>query len=72
MFVGYQQIRLYDIKSNNPNAVAKYDDISKNITAIGFNEEGTWMFSTGEDHAARIWDLRWAHQSDMFYDGWRC
>lgn len=49
---------MYDIHSNNPNAVTKYEDISKNVTAVGFNEEGTWMFSSGEDHAARIWDRR--------------
>lgn len=55
---GYQHIRMYDIHSNNPNAVTKYEDISKNVTAVGFNEEGTWMFSSGEDHAARIWDRR--------------
>ncbi|XP_067935101.1 target of rapamycin complex subunit lst8-like [Watersipora subatra] len=55
---GYQQIRVFDINSSNPNPVTKYEDISKNITAIGFNEEGSWMYSSGEDHAARIWDRR--------------
>ncbi|KAF6018013.1 hypothetical protein EB796_023694 [Bugula neritina] len=55
---GYQHIRIYDINSNNPNAITKYEDISKNVTAIGFNEEGTWMYSSGEDHNARIWDRR--------------
>lgn len=55
---GYQQIRMYDINSNNANPVVKYDGISKNVTSVGFHEDGKWMFSGGEDYSARIWDLR--------------
>ena len=59
-FLGYQHIRMYDLNSNNPNPTINYDGISKNVTAVGFHEEGKWMFTGGEDNSARIWDLRCA------------
>ena len=55
---GYQHIRMYDLNSTNPIPVINYDGISKNVTAVGFHEEGKWMFTGGEDSSARIWDLR--------------
>ncbi|XP_033226192.1 target of rapamycin complex subunit lst8 [Belonocnema kinseyi] len=55
---GYQHIRMYDLASNNPNPVINYDGITKNVTGLGFQEEGKWMYTGGEDCSARIWDLR--------------
>ncbi|XP_041346229.1 target of rapamycin complex subunit LST8 [Pyrgilauda ruficollis] len=54
---GYQHIRMYDLNSNNPNPVINYDGVSKNITSVGFHEDGRWMYTGGEDCMARIWDL---------------
>uniref|UniRef100_A0A674MH95 Target of rapamycin complex subunit lst8 n=1 Tax=Takifugu rubripes TaxID=31033 RepID=A0A674MH95_TAKRU len=54
---GYQHIRMYDLNSNNPNPVINYDGVSKNITSVGFHEDGRWMYTGGEDCLARIWDL---------------
>lgn len=55
---GYQHIRMYDLKGNNPNSVLNYESVSKNITSLGFQENGKWMYTGGEDCKARIWDLR--------------
>ncbi|XP_012275123.1 target of rapamycin complex subunit lst8 [Orussus abietinus] len=55
---GYQHIRMYDLGSSNPNPVINYEGVSKNITGLGFQEDGKWMFTGGEDCSARIWDLR--------------
>ncbi|KAH3873331.1 target of rapamycin complex subunit lst8-like isoform X2 [Dreissena polymorpha] len=55
---GYQHIRMYDLNSNNPKPVINYDGISKNVTSVGFHEDGKWMYTGGEDNCARIWDLR--------------
>lgn len=55
---GFQHIRMYDIHSNNANPVVNYEGVQKNFTAVGFQEEGRWMFTGSEDNAAKIWDLR--------------
>lgn len=60
--LGYQHIRMYDLNSNNPNPVINYDGVSKNITSVGFHEDGRWMYTGGEDCMARIWDLRYMRQ----------
>lgn len=49
---------MYDLTTNNPNVVSNYEGISKNITDIGFQEDGKWMYSGGEDGKCRVWDLR--------------
>lgn len=49
---------MYDLCSNNPNPVINYEGVSKNVTGVGFQEDGKWMFTGGEDCSARIWDLR--------------
>nr|BAN20635.1 vegetatible incompatibility protein HET-E-1, putative [Riptortus pedestris] len=55
---GHQHIRMYDLMSNSTSPVVNYEGISKNVTGVGFHEEGKWMFTGGEDCSARIWDLR--------------
>ncbi|KAL7742834.1 hypothetical protein ACLKA6_012258 [Drosophila palustris] len=54
---GYQCIRLYDLESNSTGPVINFDGVQKNITRLGFQEEGKWMFTAGEDHRVRIWDM---------------
>lgn len=49
---------MYDLTCNNPSAVVNYEGTSKNVTSVGFEEKGKWMYSGGEDCRARIWDLR--------------
>jgi WD40 repeat protein len=58
IYAGFQHIRMYDLNSNNPNPVVNYEGVSKNVTAVGFQEDGKWMFTGGEDGTAKIWDLR--------------
>jgi G protein beta subunit-like protein len=54
----YQHIKMYDLMSNNPNPVMKLDQLQKNIVTLGFSDERHFMFSGGEDHCVRIWDMR--------------
>ena len=35
-----------------------FEGISKNVTSVGFYQNGQFMYSGGEDHTARLWDLR--------------
>ncbi|KAK4337083.1 hypothetical protein RND71_043683 [Anisodus tanguticus] len=32
--------------------------VTKNVTAVGFNTDGRWMYSGSEDGFCRIWDLK--------------
>ena len=54
---GYQHIRMFDLTSNNLNPVVNYEG-SKNIMTVGFQDDGRWMYTGGEDCSARIWDLK--------------
>jgi len=56
----YQQIRMYDVHSSEPTPVYVFEGMSKNVSCLGFYENGHFMYSGGEDCTARIWDLRWA------------
>lgn len=49
---------MYDLNSINPNPVINYEGVSKNLTSVGFQEDGKWMFTGGEDCSARVWDIR--------------
>uniref|UniRef100_A0A2M4ATI3 Target of rapamycin complex subunit lst8 n=1 Tax=Anopheles triannulatus TaxID=58253 RepID=A0A2M4ATI3_9DIPT len=58
---GYQHIRLYDMHSNHP--IVNFEGVAKNVTQVGFEEEGKWMFTGGEDGKVRIWDMSSANPS---------
>ncbi|XP_023347122.1 target of rapamycin complex subunit lst8 isoform X2 [Eurytemora carolleeae] len=56
---GYQHIRMYDLTSGNLNPIVNYDQgITKNVMAVGCQDDGKWMYTGGEDCSARIWDLK--------------
>jgi len=55
---GYQHIRMFDLTSGDLNPVVNYGGISKNVMTVGFQDDGRWMFTGGEDCTARIWDLK--------------
>jgi len=55
---GYQHIRMFDLLNHNANPLVNYDGVSRNVSVVGFQEDGKWMFTGGEDSSARIWDLR--------------
>jgi len=62
---GYQHIRMFDLTSGNLNPVVNFEGISKNVMTIGFQDEGRWMYTGGEDCSARIWDLKMRNQGNL-------
>ncbi|ROT61930.1 lethal with SEC13 protein 8 [Penaeus vannamei] len=50
---GYQHIRMYDINSSAPNPVINYEGVSKNVTAVGFQEDG----KSRNLHVSRIFQV---------------
>ena len=41
-----------------PAAGASYDGHTGNVTAVGFEPHGRWMYTGSEDGTVKIWDLR--------------
>ena len=36
-----------------------FDGHGGNVTGLGFQKEGKWMYSCSEDSTIKIWDLRY-------------
>lgn len=36
-----------------------YDGHTSNVTGLGFQDEGKWMYTGSEDGTIKIWDLRY-------------
>ncbi|KAL8874192.1 MAG: hypothetical protein Q9174_000458 [Haloplaca sp. 1 TL-2023] len=55
---GNQNVKLYDIRSTNPNPVLTFDGHTANVTGVAFHCEGKWMVTSSEDASVKIWDTR--------------
>mmetsp|Transcript_9653 Transcript_9653/g.40418 ORF Transcript_9653/g.40418 Transcript_9653/m.40418 type:complete len:311 (-) Transcript_9653:111-1043(-) len=55
---GNPHIRLFEVNTSNPQPVASYDGHAGNVTAVGFEREGRWMYSGSDDGTVKIWDVR--------------
>eukprot|EP00741_Cyanophora_paradoxa_P017726 tig00000203_g17120.t1 len=55
---GNPHVRLFEINTNNPNPVNSFEGHTNNITALGFQNDGKWMFTGSEDGTVKLWDLR--------------
>ncbi|KAI9753734.1 MAG: hypothetical protein M4579_005025 [Chaenotheca gracillima] len=55
---GRHSVKLFDIKSTNPNPVLTFEGHTGNITGVGFHCEGKWMVTSSEDGTVKIWDTR--------------
>ncbi|OAL21001.1 hypothetical protein AYO22_08421 [Fonsecaea multimorphosa] len=51
-------VRLYDIKSSNPNPIMQFEGHTNNVTGVAFHCEGKWMVTSSEDCTVRVWDTR--------------
>ncbi|KAK6727418.1 hypothetical protein RB195_005236 [Necator americanus] len=59
---GFQKVRIYDMTTLKPpnhiNPIVCFEQIMKNVTAIGFEAQSRWMFTGGEDHSCRVYEMR--------------
>ncbi|KAL2872156.1 WD40 repeat domain-containing protein [Aspergillus lucknowensis] len=55
---GHNNVKLYDIKSTNPNPVMTFEGHTNNITGVAFHCEGKWMVTSSEDGTVKVWDTR--------------
>ncbi|CAJ2502427.1 Uu.00g098210.m01.CDS01 [Anthostomella pinea] len=55
---GHHTVKLFDIKSTNPNPLLTFEGHTGNITGVAFHCEGKWMVTCSEDSTVKIWDTR--------------
>lgn len=55
---GNPHVRLFEVNTSNPQPVTSYDGHTGNVTAVGFEQHGRWMYTGSEDGTVKIWDLR--------------
>ncbi|KAI2625680.1 quinon protein alcohol dehydrogenase-like superfamily [Hypoxylon sp. NC1633] len=55
---GHHTVKLYDIKSTNPNPLLTFDGHTGNVTGVAFHCEGKWMVTSSEDGTVKIWETR--------------
>uniref|UniRef100_A0A093VFH8 Target of rapamycin complex subunit LST8 n=1 Tax=Talaromyces marneffei PM1 TaxID=1077442 RepID=A0A093VFH8_TALMA len=55
---GHTNVKLFDIKSSNPNPVMTFEGHTNNITGVAFHCEGKWMVTSSEDGTVKVWDTR--------------
>jgi G protein beta subunit-like protein len=51
-------VRLYDVHSQNPNAITVFEGHTKNVTSIQFQSQGRWFVTGSEDGTIKIFDVR--------------
>jgi len=56
---GNPHVRLYDVNSNNSNPLMSFENAhTSSITSMGFQKDGRWMYTAGEDNYIKVWDMR--------------
>lgn len=55
---GNPNVRLYEVHTSNPQPVTTYEGHTNNVTAVGFQRDGAWMYTSSEDGTVKVWDVR--------------
>lgn len=51
---GNPHVRLFEVNTNNANPVTSFDGHKSNVTAVGFQKDGKWMFTGSEDGTVKV------------------
>lgn len=55
---GHTHVKMFDIASGNSKPVRTFDGHTHNVTSVGFNIDGTWIYTGSEDGTVKVWDVR--------------
>ena len=56
--LGHSSVKLFDAGTLAALPVFAFDGHSGNVTALGFNHDGSWVYTGGEDETVKTWDIR--------------
>ncbi|KAK4229627.1 WD40-repeat-containing domain protein [Podospora fimiseda] len=55
---GNHAVKLFDIRSTNPQPLLVFEGHTGNVTGVAFHCEGKWMVTSSEDGTVKIWETR--------------
>ena len=55
---GNHNVKLFDVKSTNPQPVMVFSGHTGNITGVQFHCEGKWMVTSSEDGFVKVWQTK--------------
>lgn len=55
---GVHTVRMYDIRTANPNPTMTFEGHVGNVTAVAIQADGKWMVTSSEDGTVKVWDMR--------------
>mmetsp|Transcript_9220 Transcript_9220/g.14272 ORF Transcript_9220/g.14272 Transcript_9220/m.14272 type:complete len:334 (+) Transcript_9220:205-1206(+) len=55
---GNPHLRLYEINAGNDDPILTLEGHTSTVTCLGFQRDGRYLYSAGEDGTIKLWDLR--------------
>jgi G protein beta subunit-like protein len=55
---GSPHVKLYDVNAKGHDPLVSYEGHTGNVTSVGFQRDGKWMYTSSEDGTIKIWDPR--------------
>ncbi|MCJ1313311.1 TOR complex subunit lst8 [Agyrium rufum] len=66
---GCEEVKLYDIRSQNTSPFLSFTGHTGNVTGVAFHCEGKWMVTSSEDGTVKVWDTRTATVQRNYHHG---
>lgn len=60
---GNPLIHIFEVNGGDDKPVMTYSGHTNNVTAVGFQKDQKWLFSSSEDGTIKVWDRRFQSSS---------
>ena len=65
---GNPTIKIFEVNASNPSPILTHEGHQGNVTAIGFERDGRWMYSGSDDGTVKLWDARQGSRHTREYE----